>query len=131
VECKIIADAMADWILELVPDAPVFAPYEIPDEGSGAGLVAAPRGVLGHWVRIKDGKIAHYQCVVPTTWNASPKDGDGNPGPMEQALLGTRIKDEQNPFELVRIVRSFDPCLACAVHVVNARGRTIGRYVMG
>ena len=130
VECKIIADAMADWILELVPDAPVFAPYEIPDEGSGAGLVAAPRGALGHWVRIKGGKIAHYQCVVPTTWNASPKDGDGNPGPMEQALLGTRIKDEQNPFEVVRIVRSFDPCLACAVHVVNVRGRTIGRYVM-
>jgi hydrogenase large subunit len=124
VECKIIADAMADWVLELAPGEPVYASYDVPDEGAGAGLVCAPRGVLGHWVRIERKAIAHYQCVVPTTWNASPKDEKGHPGPIEQAIVGTRIRDEDNPFEIVRIVRSFDPCLACAVHLVSTRGAT-------
>ena len=130
VESKIVADAMADWVLELAPDDPVYAPYEIPAEGGGVGMVAAPRGALGHWVRIEGGKIAHYQCVVPTTWNASPRDEQGNPGPIEQAIEGTKIRDEENPFEIVRIVRSFDPCLACAVHVITPRGRTLGRYTV-
>jgi hydrogenase large subunit len=121
---------MAEWILDLVPGGSVYAPYEIPDEGEGAGLTAAPRGALGHWVRLKGGKIDHYQCVVPTTWNASPKDEQGNPGPIEQAIIGTPIKDEENPFEIVRIVRSFDPCLACAVHLVTPHGRTLGRFVV-
>ncbi len=130
VECKIVADAMADWILDLVPGGEVYAPYEIPDEGEGAGLTAAPRGALGHWVRLQNGVIDHYQCVVPTTWNASPKDDKGNPGPVEQAIVGTRIRDEENPFEIVRIVRSFDPCLACAVHLITPRGRALGRFVV-
>jgi hydrogenase large subunit len=130
VECKIIADAMADWILDIAPGGPVYTPYEVPDQGEGAGMVAAPRGALGHWVRLKDGKIDHYQCVVPTTWNASPKDEKGNPGPIEQAIIGTPIKDEENPFEIVRIVRSFDPCLACAVHVITPKGKTLGRFVV-
>ncbi len=130
VECKVVADAMADWVLDLVPGGEVYAPYEIPDEGEGAGLTAAPRGALGHWVRLKDGAIDHYQCVVPTTWNASPKDEQGKPGPIEQAIAGTPIADEENPFEIVRIVRSFDPCLACAVHLITPRGRTLGRYVV-
>lgn len=130
VECKLVADAMADWVLDLVPGGEVYAPYEIPDEGEGAGLTAAPRGALGHWVRLKDGAIDHYQCVVPTTWNASPKDEQGNPGPVEQAIVGTPIRDEENPFEIVRIVRSFDPCLACSVHLITPRGRTLGRYVV-
>ena len=131
VECKLVADAMADWVLDLVPGGEVYAPYEIPDEGEGAGMTAAPRGALGHWVRLKGGTIDHYQCVVPTTWNASPKDGDGNPGPIEQAIIGTPVADEENPFEIVRIVRSFDPCLACAVHLITPRGRTLGRFVVG
>jgi len=130
VECKLVADAMADWVLDLVPGGEVYAPYEIPDEGGGAGLTAAPRGALGHWVRLKNGVIDHYQCVVPTTWNASPKDEQGNAGPVEQAIVGTPIRDEENPFEVVRIVRSFDPCLACAVHLVTPRGRTLGRFVV-
>ena len=79
-------------------------------------MVEASRGALGHWIRIEDKKIANYQAVVPTTWNASPRDDAGNPGPIEQAIIGTKIKDKDNPFELVRIVRSFDPCLACAIH---------------
>jgi hydrogenase large subunit len=120
-ECKVVADAMAEWVLELTPGEPAFAPYDLPKDGEGAGLVSAPRGALGHWVRIEDGRIAHYQCVVPTTWNASPMDDAGEPGPMEQALLGTPVKDPENPFEIVRIVRSFDPCLACAIHVIPRR----------
>jgi len=65
---------------------------------------------------------------VPTTWNASPRDAAGTPGPIEQALIGAPVRDRDNPFEVVRIVRSFDPCLACAVHVVTARGETVGEY---
>jgi len=130
VETKLVADAMADWVLELMPGDPVYESYEIPDEGVGAGVVAAPRGALGHWVGLKGGKIAHYQCVVPTTWNASPRDERGNPGPVEQAIEGTKIRDEENPFEIVRIVRSFDPCLACAVHAVTPTGRTLGHFAV-
>ena len=79
-----------------------------------------PRGALGHWIKIEDKKIARYQLVVPTTWNTSPRDANDVPGPMEQALLGTAVKDPENPFELARIVRSYDPCLACSVHVLDA-----------
>ncbi len=113
---KIIADNLEKWVLELKPGQPTYISYEIPEEAAGMGLTEGARGALGHWIEIKDKKIANYQAVVPTTWNASPRDDEGNPGPMEQALIGTRIKDKDNPFELVRIVRSFDPCLACAIH---------------
>lgn len=92
------------------------------------GLTEGARGALGHWIEIKEKKIANYQCVVPTTWNASPKDDNGNPGPIEQAIVGTRIRDEDNPFEIVRIVRSFDPCLACAVHLITPKSRELGRF---
>ena len=113
---KFIADSMEKWLLEVKPGEPTFVEYTIPEEATGMGLTEAARGALGHWIEIKEEKIANYQCVVPTTWNASPRDDNGNPGPMEQAIIGTRIKDKSNPFEIVRIVRSFDPCLACAVH---------------
>ncbi len=125
-EAKLVADNMAKWVLELKPGAPVCAPYAVPEEANGMGLTSAPRGSLGHWIKIKDSKIHHYQLVVPTTWNASPKDDKKQPGPMEQALLGTKVRDPENPYELVRIVRSFDPCLACAVHTVNAKGKELG-----
>lgn len=115
-DCKLIADAMAEWVLQLEPSGPVYTPYELPEEGQGAGLVDAPRGALLHSLKIEGKKIAHYQCVVPTTWNASPRDNNGIPGPIEQAIEGSPCKDKENPFEIVRIVRSFDPCLACAVH---------------
>ena len=124
-ETKLVADAMADWVLELKPGEPVCADYEIPEESQGMGLTDAPRGALGHWISIKDHKIDRYQLVVPTTWNCSPQDDKGRPGPVEQALIGTEIKDEDNPFEVVRIVRSFDPCLACAVHLVTPKGQTL------
>ena len=126
-ECKLVADAMADWILELKPGEPVYTEYEMPEEASGAGLTDAPRGALGHWIRIKEKKVASYQCVVPTTWNAGPADDKGVPGPIEQALIGATVKDEKNPFEIVRIIRSFDPCLACAVHALTPKGKDLAR----
>jgi len=128
IETKVVADAMADWVLELKPGEPVTAEYEIPDEGSGFGMVGAPRGALGHWIQIKDKVIDRYQCVVPTTWNGSPRDAQDQPGPIEQALEGTPVKDENNPFEIVRIVRSFDPCLACSVHVMTPKRRLLAKY---
>lgn len=128
IECKLVADAMAEWVLQLKPDEPHCAVYDLPDEGSGMGLAEAPRGAVGHWIEIKDGVIANYQAVVPTTWNCSPRDDDGQPGACEQALEGTTVKDAQNPFELVRIIRSFDPCLACSIHMVTPRGREVGRF---
>ena len=125
---KLIADTMPEWLLQLKPGEPVCADYSIPEEATGMGLVDAARGALGHWIEIKEGKIANYQCVVPSTWNLSPRDDKGQPGPVEQALEGTRIKDESNPFEIVRIIRSFDPCLACAVHMITPKGRDLGRF---
>jgi hydrogenase large subunit len=116
ISAKVIADSLEKWLLELKPGEPTYVEYEIPDESTGMGLIEGSRGALGHWVEIRDKKIYNYQAVVPTTWNASPRDDAGTPGPMEQALIGTKIRDKDNPFELVRIVRSFDPCLACAIH---------------
>lgn len=116
IECKIVADRCAAWLDALVPGEPTFNDFEIPQSCSGVGLVEAPRGALGHWIEIRDRKISRYQCVVPTTWNGSPRDDRGNPGPIEQALIGTPVADEAHPLEAARIVRSFDPCIACAVH---------------
>ena len=95
------------------------------------GLHEAPRGALGHWIVAEGGKVKNYQAIVPTTWNAGPMDGQGQPGPIEQSLIGTRVKDQRNPFELVRIVRSFDPCLSCAVHAVTPKGEDLGRFAAG
>lgn len=131
IEAKIVADTMAQWLMELTPGDPVYASYEVPMEGSGMGLTDAPRGSLGHWITIKNQKIDNYQCVVPTTWNGSPRDDKGQPGPFEQAMEGTRVRDTDNPYELVRIVRSFDPCLACAIHVVNPKRSNIKKFVIG
>jgi len=108
-ECKFVADSMPDWLLAVKPGEPVFAEWETPESGEGMGIWEAPRGVLGHWIDIKDSKIKNYQCIPPTNWNASPRDGRGVPGPIEQALIGASVRDESNPFEIVRIVRSFDP----------------------
>ncbi|MGA7677795.1 MAG: nickel-dependent hydrogenase large subunit [Dehalococcoidia bacterium] len=125
---KFLADSMPEWLLQLKPGAPAYIDYTIPDEAFGMGLVDGARGALGHWIEIKDKKIANYQCVVPSTWNLGPRDDKNQPGPVEQALIGTKIKDENNPFEMGRIVRSFDPCLACAIHVITPKGRTLGVY---
>ena len=126
--CKIIADEMPNWLLQLKPGEPVYKPYEIPEESMGMGLIEGARGALGHWIEIKNKRIANYQCVVPGTWNMSPRDDKGQPGPLEQALIGTTVKDTENPFEIVRIIRSFDPCIACAVHLITTKGRTLNEF---
>jgi hydrogenase large subunit len=121
---------MADWLLQLKVGDPVYLEYRAEQEnnGVGMGLWDAPRGALGHWIKVKDHKIENYQCVVPSTWNMSPMDDNDVPGPLEQALIGTKVKDETNPFEIVRIIRSFDPCLACAIHLVTPKGNEIGKF---
>ena len=124
---KFIADQLEGWALQLKPGEPTYVEYKIPDEAMGMGLTDASRGALGHWIEIKDKKIANYQAVVPTTWNISPMDDKGQHGPIEQALIGTKVKDEKNPFEIVRIIRSFDPCLACSIHMVTPKGRELGQ----
>ncbi|MDA8257171.1 MAG: nickel-dependent hydrogenase large subunit [Betaproteobacteria bacterium] len=100
---------------------PVFPKGEV----SGFGFHEAPRGVLSHWVVIKDGKITNYQAVVPTTWNAAPRNEGDVPGPYEASLLNTPVADPERPLEVLRTVHSFDPCLACAVHVLDNEGKPV------
>ena len=100
----------------------MWEPAEWPAEARGYGMHEAPRGALGHWIKIKDKKIFNYQAVVPSTWNASPRDAKGQRGPYEAALVGTPIADPNKPLEILRTIHSFDPCLACAVHVLDANG---------
>ena len=89
---------------------------------------APTRGALGHWLRVANGKIANYQVVTPTCWNASPRDASGNRGPIEEALIGTPVHDITQPIEVLRVIHSFDPCLSCAVHVMRpAEGAKIFR----
>ncbi|HUW50993.1 MAG TPA: nickel-dependent hydrogenase large subunit [Sulfuricella sp.] len=114
--------AMESWLGEMAarPDQPYYEPVPPIKDGRGFGLVEAARGALGHWVEIRDGKIARYQIVTPTAWNGSPRDHAGVRGPWEEALIGTPIADIDNPVEAGHVVRSFDPCLVCTVHVVGA-----------
>ena len=127
-EAKLVADVMVDWLQALKPGEPAIVESRIPDQAEGIGLTEAPRGALGHWMTIKDKKIDRYQVITPTAWNASPKDDNDQPGPVEQAIIGTKVKDTDNPFEIVRIVRAFDPCLACSVHLLNAKGSELGVF---
>ncbi|HPS59290.1 MAG TPA: nickel-dependent hydrogenase large subunit [Spirochaetota bacterium] len=126
IECKLIAKQCYEWLDEL-DSGKTRNSYDIPEEGEGEGLIEAPRGALGHWIVIKNRQIANYQAIVPTTWFCSPRDDKGGRGPVEQALIGTPISDPNNPIEGARVVRSFDPCLACAIHVVEG-DREIGKF---
>jgi [NiFe] hydrogenase large subunit/hydrogenase large subunit len=105
----------------------MWDPKTWPAEASGYGWHEAPRGALGHWIKIKDQKIYNYQAVVPSTWNASPRDAKGQRGPYESALVGTPVAKPDQPLEILRTIHSFDPCLACAVHVTDATGRELVR----
>jgi hydrogenase large subunit len=104
-----------------------WEPDTWPSDTKGVGFGEAPRGALGHWIHIQDGKIANYQAVVPTTWNASPRDPQGNIGAYEAALLGTPMTDPQQPLEILRTIHSFDPCLACASHIIAPDGQELAR----
>ena len=119
IEAKIVSGKMIEWLDELEPGKPIHNKFDIPNNARGKGLTAAPRGELGHWITIKNKKIANYQAIVPTTWNGSPRDDNGNPGPFEQALINTPVADSNNPIEIGRVIRSFDPCLACSIHVIR------------
>ena len=127
IESKILCQRCHEWLDDLDVNGSPRNSYEVPDTGEGEGLTEAARGALGHWIVVRDRKIANYQCVVPTTWFCSPRDDNGVPGPVEQALIGTPISDPKNPIEAARVVRSFDPCIACAVHIVEG-DREIGKF---
>lgn len=105
-------------------------PATWPKEAKGVGLVAAPRGGLGHWIKIKDGRIENYQCVVPSTWNAGPRDAKGNIGAFEASLLGTPMANPEQPVEILRTLHSFDPCMACATHVMAPDGDELARVTV-
>ncbi|HKI86853.1 MAG TPA: nickel-dependent hydrogenase large subunit, partial [Thermoanaerobaculia bacterium] len=105
-----------------IADNSKWDPASWPEDATGVGLHEAPRGALSHWVHIHKGQIANYQCVVPSTWNAGPRDASNQPGPYEAALLGTPIAKPEQPIEILRTVHSFDPCMACGVHVLDATG---------
>ena len=118
-ETLIIANSMLRWLGEISSGSGYDPSYE-QTTGTGEGLTEAPRGALGHWVDIgSDGRIERYQVITPTCWNASPMDDLGVKGPLEQALIGTPILDEDQPIEALRVAHSYDPCLACAVHLVR------------
>lgn len=107
-------------------DTEIFVESKFPaGEIQGVGFHEAPRGALSHWVVIRDGKIANYQAVVPTTWNAGPRDEQGQKGPYEASLMGNPVADAEKPLEVLRTIHSFDPCLACAIHTMDPGGRSI------
>ncbi|KAB2952650.1 nickel-dependent hydrogenase large subunit [Heliorestis acidaminivorans] len=97
--------------------------YPIPSRSKGIGLTDTTRGTLGHWLTIREAMLSHYQVITPSAWNLSPQDERGKRGPVEEALIGTRIENLDHPVEIGRIVRSFDPCISCATHVYSAKGR--------
>lgn len=135
VDCLMMAQKTETWLNQLtdnmgrgileVHNAEKWDPSTWPKEAQGFGYHEAPRGALGHWIRIENGAIANYQAVVPSTWNAGPRDAAGQMGPYESALVGTPIANEEQPLEILRTIHSFDPCLACAVHLYDARGNEI------
>jgi Ni,Fe-hydrogenase I large subunit len=137
VETLVMAEKMMDWLDELtanlsrhdlrIHDNAKWEPSSWPREATGVGFHEAPRGALSHWVHIKDGAIANYQIVVPSTWNAGPRDAAGQRGPYEEALVGTPVADPEQPIEILRTIHSFDPCIACGVHVLDKTGREVAQ----
>jgi hydrogenase large subunit len=134
-EAKLLSDAMPQWYEGLMSNIQagevrtfneaLWEPSSWPKHAQGVGFLEAPRGSLAHWIVIDDARITNYQAVVPTTWNAGPRDAQGIEGPYEAALKGHHILDPKQPLEILRTVHSFDPCLACAVHVLDADGEEL------
>jgi hydrogenase large subunit len=137
IETLLIAERMQSWIDRLevnmeggnrqIHNGVRWNPSTWPSEAIGWGTTEAPRGALGHWVKIKNGKIDNYQTVVPTTWNGSPRDAQGQRGVWEQALIGTPVPDPTQPVEILRTIHSFDPCMACSVHVIDTVNQQVTR----
>ncbi len=136
VETELMADIMVEWADELAKNAASgdlrtwteFDFDKVSVKTKGMGLAEAPRGSLGHWVRIENGKVENYQAVVPSTWNAGPRDYKGRMGAYEASLIGTKVANPEQPLEIIRTIHSFDPCIACAVHVVDTKGKELGVY---
>lgn len=134
IEAKTIADngliAFNNLVENLKVDQETCATYKIDTnkEYKGRYIGHVPRGTLSHWVRIKNGVVENYQAVVPSTWNASPKDASGQRGSYEECLIGLEIADLSKPLEVVRAIHSYDPCIACAVHVMDTKGNEISSY---
>jgi [NiFe] hydrogenase large subunit len=134
IETKVLADHMAEQVGEVIGklkagDTKTVTDWEWPGEAMGVGLIDVPRGALGHWVhQDKDNRIANYQLVVPSTWNLGPRDKDGQLGPVEEALVGTPVADPKQPLEIIRTVHSFDPCIACGVHVIDPDTNEVRKF---
>ena len=135
-ETKLIADQMQGWYDTLIANIKagntrtfnerLWDPATWPNNAKGVGFTEAPRGGLAHWVVIKDGKIDNYQAVVPSTWNAGPRDPNGQPGAYEAALQDNHeLHDPKQPLEILRTIHSFDPCIACAVHLSDEQGEEL------
>ena len=133
-ETQKIADAMLNWLDQLVVGASEYNVYTAPYSASGEGLTEAPRGALGHWMKTAStathapnggAAISNYQIITPTCWNASPKDTNGVRAPIEQALIGTPVTNAAQPVEVLRVIHSFDPCLSCAVHVLRPNEKPV------
>ena len=136
IESAYIAEYLFKFINSLVEnikyyDTDTWTKYqfeELPKKAKGRAFYEVPRGVLSHFVNIEDQKIKNYQVIAPTTWNASPKDSKDQRGPYEEALIGIKLDDPSKPLEVLRVIHSFDPCLACAVHVIDVKGKDLGEY---
>ncbi len=136
IETELMADVMMDWVDELAlnvahGDLSTWTEFnfnEVAKDTKGFGMAEAPRGGLGHWVKVKDGKVVNYQTVVPSTWNAAPRDYKGRLGAYESSLVGTKVANPDQPLEILRTIHSFDPCIACAVHIVDTKGKELGVY---
>ncbi|HAG06705.1 MAG TPA: hyaluronate lyase [Peptococcaceae bacterium] len=122
-ETDILCGLIEKWLDELQRDEPIFTPFEVPGDGEGLGLTGAMRGPLLHYMCVRGGRISRYDIITPSAWNFSPRDAKGEPGPVEEALVGTPIKDPEQPIEVGRIIRSFDPCYACATHLIAGNKR--------
>jgi hydrogenase large subunit len=134
-ETKVVADNLQTWQDNLIGNIKagdtrtfnevLWEPSSWPKKAQGVGFMEAPRGGLAHWIVIEDEKIKNYQAVVPSTWNAGPRDAEGKPGPYEAALAGHQLYDPEQPIEILRTIHSFDPCIACAVHVTDPNGEEL------
>ena len=111
-------------------DKKIVENCEVPDKGEGVGFVNAPRGGLSHWLVIENKKVANFQLVVPSTWNLGPRCANGIPSAVEEALMDTPIADPKRPVEILRTVHSFDPCIACAVHVIDGRTNEVSKFTI-
>ncbi|MGX7948436.1 nickel-dependent hydrogenase large subunit [Oleidesulfovibrio alaskensis] len=133
IETAIIAEKTGQMINELKDniasgDTTIYEPWEMPDEAEGVGFVTAPRGALSHWIKIREGKIENFQLVVPSTWSLGPRCANGKLSPVEEALVGTPVADPKRPVEILRTVHSFDPCIACGVHVIDSQTNEVHKF---